>query len=127
MLDEFDLKYVTSKSVKRRIVAEHLAELPVEFMKGEKFLFPDEEVTRIEESLWKMYFDGAANQKGYGVGVILVAPAGAHIPLAIKLKYTSTNNTAEYEACILGIEATLSLGIERVDVFGDSNLIISQV
>ena len=61
MLVEFDLKYVTSKSVKGRTVAEHLAILPVEFMKGEEFLFPDEEVMRIEESLWKMYFDGAAD------------------------------------------------------------------
>ena len=42
MLAKFDLKYVTSKSIKGRIVAEHLAELPVEFMKGEEFLFPDE-------------------------------------------------------------------------------------
>ena len=48
---EFDLKYVTSKLVKRRIVAEHLAELPVEFMKGEEFLFPDKEIMRIEQSL----------------------------------------------------------------------------
>ena len=51
MLDEFDLKYITSKSVKGRIVAEHLVELPVEFIKGEEFLFPDEEVMRIEKSL----------------------------------------------------------------------------
>ena len=51
MLAEFDLKYVTFNSVKGRIVVEHLAELPVQFIKGEEFLFPDKEVMRIEESL----------------------------------------------------------------------------
>ena len=56
-----------------------------------------------------------------------MALAGAHIPLAIKLKYTSTNNIAEYEAYILGMEVALSLGIERMNVFRDSNLMISQV
>ena len=74
-----------------------------------------------------MYFDGAAYLKGYRVGIILIAPGGAHTPLAVKLEYNSTNNTAEYEACIIGMEAALSLGVEKIDIFGDSNLIISEV
>ena len=72
-----------------------------------------------------MYFDGDANQNGYGVGVFLIAPRRAHIPLAIKLKYTSTNNTAEYKVCIVRTEAAFSLGLEKIDIFGDSYLIIS--
>ena len=67
-----------------------------------------------------MYFDRA-------IGTILIAPGGAPIALAIKLKCTSTNNTAKYKACIIGMEATLSLGVEKIDIFGDSNLIISQI
>ena len=56
--------------------------------------------------------------KPKGVGVILVALGGAHTLLAVKLKYTSTNNTAEYKACIIGMEAALSLGVEQIDIFG---------
>ena len=55
----------------------------------------------------------------------MVAPVGAHTPLAIKLKYTSTNNIVEYEVCMIGMEVALSLGVENIDIFGDSNLIIS--
>ena len=66
----------------------------------------------VTEDIWRMYFNGATNQKGYGVGIILIASKGAHTLLAIKLKYTSTNNTTEYEACIIGMEATLSIGME---------------
>ena len=65
-----------------------------------EFLFPDENIMEIIEDHWKLYFDGAANMKGYGVGMVLVSPNGDHIPLAVKLNYNSTNNTAEYEACI---------------------------
>ena len=112
--------------MKGRTVAEHSAEHPVDQEKEGEFMFPDEGLMELKEDMWKMYFDGAANQKGYGVGIILVSLEGAHTPFAIKLKYTSTNNTTEYEACILGLEAALNLGIEKLNVFGNSNLIISQ-
>ena len=61
------------------------------------------------------------------MGIILVAPGEAHTPLAIKLKYISTNNTIEYEAYIIGMKAVLSPGVEKIDIFGDSNLTISQI
>ena len=57
----------------------------------------------------------------------MIEPGGAYTPLAIKIKYTITNNTVEYEACIIGIEASLSLGVEKIYIFGDLNLIISQI
>ncbi|RVW75563.1 hypothetical protein CK203_056476 [Vitis vinifera] len=34
------------------------------------------------------------------------------------------NNIVEYEACILGLETTLELGIRQMEVFGDSNLVL---
>ena len=52
-----------------------------------------------------MYFDGAVNQYGNWIGILLVTPEGFHMPLAIKLNFEVTNNMAEYEACIVRIEA----------------------
>ena len=43
------------------------------------------------------------------------------------MQFGCTNNTAEYEACILGLEAALELNIKKIDVYGDSMLIICQV
>ena len=127
MVAEFNIKYITTKSVKGRAMADYLSDLAIEFGEERDFLFPDEGMMEIKKNIWKMYFNGVANQKGYEVGIILIAPGGAHTPLAIKLKYTSTNNTAEYEACIIGMEAALSLRVDKIDVFGDLKLIISQV
>ncbi|XP_058217341.1 uncharacterized protein LOC131328411 [Rhododendron vialii] len=73
-----------------------------------------------------LYFDGASNQCGYGIGVLLVSPNDSHIPLSYKLRYEVTNNQAEYEACIARMEASLELGAKRVEVIGDSNLVVSQ-
>ncbi|XP_058189346.1 uncharacterized protein LOC131306932 [Rhododendron vialii] len=126
LLVEFDLEYVTRKSVKGHAVAEFLADHPVDGPEDSDFVFPDEEVLTVVEDVWTLYFDGAANQKGYGIGVLLITPDGSHIPLAFKLNFDVTNNQAEYEVCIVGMEAALTLGVEKLEVIGDSNLVVSQ-
>ena len=85
VLSEFDLKYVTRKSVKGRAVAEFLADHPVEGDDAAEYLFPDEAILHVEDETWTMYFDGASNQYGYGIGVLLIAPDNSRIPLAFKL------------------------------------------
>ena len=67
--------------------------------------FPDEDILDVELGTWKMYFNRAVNQYGNGIGVLLITPERSHIPLAIKLNFETTNNMAEYEACIVGMEA----------------------
>ena len=52
-----------------------------------------------------MYFDGAVNQYGNRIGILLITPEGFHIPLASKLSFKAINNMAEYETCIARMEA----------------------
>ena len=52
-----------------------------------------------------MYFDGAVNSRGVGIGVILISIEGEMIPIVKKLEFEVTNNQAEYKACIFGLEA----------------------
>ena len=85
LLSEFDLKYVTRKSVKGRAVAEFLADHPVEGDEAGEYLFPNEAILHIEDEFWTMYFDGASNQHGYGIRVFLIAPDNSRIPLVFKL------------------------------------------
>ena len=60
------------------------------------------------------------------MGVILITPEGENIPLAKKLDFHVTNNMAEYEACIYGLEAAMAAGAKEITVYGDSMLIINQ-
>ena len=87
--------------------------------------FLDEKILDIKLGVWKMYFDGAVNQYGNGIGILLITPEGSHIPLAIKLNFETTNNMAEYEACIFGMKALHELRIKEAEVFGDSTLVIA--
>ena len=127
LLSEFEIKYVVQSSIKGRVISEHLAENPVSEGEGIEQGFPDEDILEIEKKPWKVYFDGAANKRGFGIGVLLISPDDAHTPLAMKLGFEATNNITEYEACILGLEAALELGVEELEVYGDSALIICQI
>ena len=71
-----------------------------------------------------MYFDGAVNQYGNRIGILLITLEESHIPLAIKY-FEATNNMAEYETCIARIEALQELGVREAKVFGDSTLVIA--
>ena len=67
------------------------------------------------------------NQNRSGIGVFLISPKGTHIPFSGRLNFPATNNTTEYEAYIMGLQAALGLGVKELEVYSDSTLIISQV
>ena len=88
--------------------------------------FPDEDILDIELAAWKMYFDGVVNQYWNGIGVLLITLDGSRIPLAVKLNFKATNNMAEYEASIAGMESLWELWVKEAKVFGDLTLVIAQ-
>ncbi|XP_070010657.1 uncharacterized protein [Nicotiana sylvestris] len=130
LLSEFDIVYVTQKAVKGQALAEHLAENPVG---GEyeplKTYFLDEEVSLVGEDNieaydgWTMFFDGASNIKGVGIGAVLVTEIGQHYHVSMKLRFPCTNNMAEYEACIMGLNLSIDMNIHELLVIGDSDLL----
>ena len=48
------------------------------------------------------------------------------IPIAKKLAFQVTNNEVEYKACVLGMEALIALRVTKVEILGDSMLVIIQ-
>ncbi|XP_070028952.1 uncharacterized protein [Nicotiana sylvestris] len=125
---------VTQKAVKGQALVNHLAENPVE---GEhetlKMYFPDEEVSFVGEYItkaydgWRMFFDGVANFNGVGIKAVLVSETGQHFPVSVKLRFPCTNNMAEYEACIMGLNLAIDMNIQDFLVIGDSDILVYQV
>lgn len=71
--------------------------------------------------------DSSSTLSARGIGVILKSPEGDKLRYATRLEYQTTNNKAEYEALLRGLELARFLGAESVIVQGDSQLIINQV
>uniref|UniRef100_A0A2N9FYD7 Uncharacterized protein n=1 Tax=Fagus sylvatica TaxID=28930 RepID=A0A2N9FYD7_FAGSY len=129
LLSEFDILFVARKAIKGQAIADYLADYPSEQLELMDSEFPDEDVMTVDEDnhgRWKLYFDGAANSVGSGIGAVLVSPKGQQTPIAVKLGFDCTNNMTEYEACIVGLQAALEFGAYELEVFGDSLLIVSQ-
>ena len=74
-----------------------------------------------------MSFDGEASKKGAGAGISIKPPIGEPKLLSYKLDFKCTNNVDEYEALILGLKALKDLQAQRIDIRGDSELVIRQV
>ncbi|KAG8501400.1 hypothetical protein CXB51_003539 [Gossypium anomalum] len=130
LLSEFDIVYVSQKAIKGSAVADFLASRALEDYEPLNFDFPNEELMCIamtENSPWRLNFDGASNAVGNGIGAVLVSPNGDHYPFTCKLDFDCTNNMAEYETCIIGLQAAIERGIKTLEVYGDSALVIYQL
>ncbi|XP_070050364.1 uncharacterized protein [Nicotiana tomentosiformis] len=133
LLSEFDIIYVTQKAVKGKVLTDHLAENPIDGKyEPLKTYFPDEDVSFEGEDIteaydgWRMFFDGAANFKGVGIGEVFMSETDQHYPVSAKLRFPCTNNMAEYEAYILGLRLAIDINVQELLVIGDSNLLVHQ-
>ncbi|XP_070013226.1 uncharacterized protein [Nicotiana sylvestris] len=132
LLTEFDIVYVTRTTMKAQALTDHLAENPVdnEYQPLSTY-FPDEKVNSVEAvsedtHAWKMFFDGAVNATGVEIGEIMISPTGQHYLATSRFRFFCTNNTAEYEACIMGMNMAIDQDVEELLIMGDSDLIIQQ-
>jgi ribonuclease HI len=74
-----------------------------------------------------MYFDGLLMKIGAGAGLLFISPLGVHMRYIIRFHFSASNNVAEYKALIMGLRITVKLGVQHLDVRGDSQLMIDQV
>ena len=81
-------------------------------------------VTLQELLFWKVYVDGAVNQRGSGVGLVLVSPEKITIEKSLRLGLSTTNNEVEYEALLVGMTMVQRMGGKAVEIFSDSRLVI---
>ena len=77
--------------------------------------------------LWELYVDGAANQRGSGVGLVLVSPKRITIEKSLRLNFSATNNEAEYETLLMGMMMVQRMGGKAAMVFSNSKLVVGQV
>ena len=68
--------------------------------------------------------DGTANQKGSGMGLVLISPVKLIIENSLRLSFLVTNNEAEYKALLEGMSMVQRIGGKSAKIFLDSRLVI---
>ena len=76
---------------------------------------------------WEVYMDGATNQRGSEVGLVLVSPKKITLEKSLRLGFSATNNEAEYKALLTGMMMVQKMGGKKVRIYSDSKLVVGQV
>nr|CAE02993.2 OSJNBa0043L09.12 [Oryza sativa Japonica Group] len=117
-LSQFDVHFAPRTAIKSQVLADFVADWTMPDNKSDN---------QVDNETWTMAFDGALNSQGAGAGFILTSPSVDQFKHAIHLNFRATNNTAEYEGLLAGTRAAAALGVKRLIVKGDFELVANQV
>ena len=131
ILGAFDIKYMPRTSIKGQVLAVlvvKFTECPEEVEMGSEALVERLVSVASIQGLppWELYVNGAANQRGSGVGLVLVSPEKITIEKSLRLDFSTMNNEAEYEALLMGMMMVQKMGRKMVKVCSDSKLMVGQ-
>ena len=74
----------------------------------------------VEPMPWILFFDGSLCKQGGGIGIVIILPRGASFEFALSTEPMITNNQAEYEAILKGLQLLHEVKSKAIEVFGDS-------
>jgi ribonuclease HI len=117
-LNKFTIDYVHRSSIQSQALADFIAD----WTPGAQ----EEEINK-DAKAWKVFCDGSWGTFGAGAPAVLVAPSKARTCYAAKLDFSCTNNIAEYEALLLELQKLRAMGIRRVILKTDSQVISGHV
>ena len=119
-LSEFDIRYKLKTAIKGQV----LADFVMEFTSAK----PAENTqTTTDIPIWRLSVDGAANAQGSGAGLILTSLEGIDIEYALRFGFQASNNEAEYEAIIAGLNLAHSMEVDQLEVCSNSQLVVRQI
>jgi ribonuclease HI len=118
VLNEFTIDYVHRSSIQSQALADFIAD----WTPGAQ----EEEINK-DAKAWRVFCDGSWGAFGAGATAVLVAPSKVRTCYAAKLDFSCTNNIAEYEALLLGLQKLWAMGIRRAILKTDSQVIYGHV
>ena len=118
-LSEFDIWYKPRTTIKGKIFADFIMEFNLE---------EPIETAQLASDLpiWRLSVDGVANAHRSGSGLILTSLYGIDVEYALRFGFQTSNNEAEYEAVIAGLNLAHSMEADQLGVCRDSQLVVKQ-
>ena len=123
-LSEYDITFQPRTALKSQVLADFIIDFTPNVAPHS-----DRELLNLTEragSKWTLSVDGSCNVNGAGISLVLTSPEGDVIQQAIRCGFKATNNEAEYEALIAGLILAKDMGIKRLSIRSDSQLVVNQ-
>ena len=123
-LSEFGIRYKPRTVVKGWVLGDFI----MEFTPSNTSTKPIE-TTQLAPDLpiWRLSLDGATNSQGSDVGLILTSSDGIGMEYALIFGFQASNNEAEYEVIIVGLNLAHSMEADQLKVCNDSQLVVKQI
>ena len=115
-LSEYDIEYRNKTCAKSQVLADFIIELPTKEARENPL-----------DTTWLLHVDGSSSKQGSGVGICLISPTGEVLEQSFRLNFKATNNVAEYEALVAGLNLARGLKIGKIQAFCDSQLVANQL
>nr|GEV06915.1 hypothetical protein [Tanacetum cinerariifolium] len=137
-LGAYGITYVPRVAVKEHVLADFLADTSIEInatLEVASTLRMEDipEYSNARENLtpglrvWRLYTDGASNNKGSGCGLILIAPDDVEHSYVLRLNFSNSTTDSEYEALLAGLQMSTEMQEKDINSFVNSKLVPSQV
>ncbi|XP_071713488.1 uncharacterized protein [Rutidosis leptorrhynchoides] len=121
-LGAYQISYLPRSAVKGQVLADYLAE-----MTGELEVINERTALKpVVDEIWDLFTDGASCTEGAGAGLVLASPSGEEHTYALRFNFDVTNNEAEYEALLAGLNIAQKMNITKLRAFTDSQLVANQ-
>ena len=115
-LSEFDIQYRLQTTIKGQVIANFIAEFTLVKGQGAE-----------SSPQWSIHRDRSSNKQAGGASVVLHSREGDKVECMVCLDFPTTNNEAEYDALITGLDLTKVVGATNMVVYCDSQVMTSQV
>ena len=102
------MSYESAKAVKGQVIADFITQ------------HHKPSIDYVEPMPWTLFFDESSYKQGGGIGIVIISPRGASFEFAFQTKPMTTNNQAEYEAILNGLQLLQEVKAESIEIFGDS-------
>jgi len=109
-LAPYDIKYEPRRAIKAQALANFIAECSTPP--------PQPDQPNTHAAAWTLCVDGSATSGG---SLIVVSPTGRVYEQALKFLFKASNNEAEYEALLAGMDLCYTLGAEHLCAFSTLN------
>ena len=115
-LANFKSEYEPRRAIKAQTLADFISECS------------SRTIDREERGLWELQVEGSATQSGSGVGIVITPLIGDKMNYAVKFKFLTSNNEAEYETLIIGLQICINSGAQVATYSqSDSQLIVGKI
>ncbi|XP_071718828.1 uncharacterized protein [Rutidosis leptorrhynchoides] len=121
-LGAFEISYLPRTSVKGQVLADYLAEMTGEL----EVIHERTQLKPLQHEIWDLYTDGASCIEGAGAGLVLTSPSGEEHTYALRFNFDVTNNKAEYDALLAGLNMAHKMNISQLRAYVDSQLVSNQ-